>query len=77
MTKLTKRPEPDGTFTLLDAKGGEKARGLSEGDADAQIASAAGTAGPADGSAQTASSDKAGAKDGGSRTGKPRKGGKS
>jgi hypothetical protein len=39
--KLIKHPDPDGTFSLLDGKGGVVARGLGEGDADAQIGSEA------------------------------------
>lgn len=36
--KLTKRPDPDGTFALLDGKGTPVAIGLPEQDADARIA---------------------------------------
>ena len=39
--KLAKRPDPDGTFALLDEKGTAVAIGLPEQDADARIAAEA------------------------------------
>lgn len=39
--KLIKRPDPDGTFALLDGGGEVVAKGLPEQDADARIAAEA------------------------------------
>lgn len=70
--KLTKHPDADGTFSLLDSNGTEVARGLSEGMADAQIGAEA-TAGDkaSDAAKDTgkASPDQA---DGAKAAGKPR-----
>jgi hypothetical protein len=63
--KLTKRADPDGTFTLLNSKGGEVAVGLPEGAADAQIAAEAGQTGPGGAGSGSTASDPAGIKAGG------------
>jgi hypothetical protein len=71
--KLTKRADPDGTFSVLDGSGNPVAIGLAEGDADARVASAAGQTGPGGGQAGGRTGDPAGIKAGGrAGDGKPR-----
>jgi len=66
---LTKRPAPDGTFELL--RGGKViARGLSELDADVQIAGDRGETGPPQDSKPGTADDPAGAAAGGRKDSK-------
>jgi hypothetical protein len=58
---LTKRADPDGTFSLLNGSGKEVARGLTELDADVQVADSLGQTQPG------TSDDDAGAKAGGGK----------